>query len=139
MPRARSLQVWGSAHSGVSAWVLTFPGGRFTLLISPELHRGFSGEGQVLDHLAAGWERALPRVQALLRWDAMIDPSQIAESSGLSADEVTGSLAALAALGAVGYDLHQGRYFHRELPFDTSKISRLNPRLKRAEALRKRR
>jgi len=42
------VRVWADDNSDVSAWEVVFPTGRFTLLISPEVARGFSGEGQML-------------------------------------------------------------------------------------------
>src|SRR6185437_3551356 len=41
----------------------------------------------------------------------------------------------LGTAGLVGYDLAEGAYFHRELPFDTSYVRRLHPRLKSAQEL----
>ena len=53
MRHARRLRAWGD-DSGVSAWALDLPGARFHLVLSPDIWRGFSGEGQVLEELAAG-------------------------------------------------------------------------------------
>lgn len=39
--------------SGASAWVFRLPGADFTLLLSPAANRGFSGEGGILEALAA--------------------------------------------------------------------------------------
>jgi hypothetical protein len=50
---ARRLRAWGD-DSGVSAWALDLPGARLHVVLSPEPWRGFSGEGQVLEGLAAG-------------------------------------------------------------------------------------
>ena len=57
----RSLRIWSDADSGTSGWEVMFATGRFFLMLSPELHRGFSGEGQVLEKLASGrWQERLP-------------------------------------------------------------------------------
>jgi hypothetical protein len=56
-------------------------------------------------------------------------------SSGRSRDEVTGALAALALSGVVGYDLADGGFFRRELPFDLGRVERLQPRLRDARRL----
>ncbi|MCP4868944.1 MAG: SWIM zinc finger family protein [Proteobacteria bacterium] len=106
--KADSLRVFAGA-SGTSAWELTTPVGRYTFMLSPEVHRDFSGEGQALDALAGdGWERALPRVKASLQWQSALDVDAIADRSGLERSEVEGALAVLAAQGQVGYDLHLG-------------------------------
>ena len=43
--------------------------------------------------------------------------------------------ASLAAMGLLGFDLRENQYFYRRLPFKTSRILQLNPRLKNARAL----
>jgi hypothetical protein len=44
-------------------------------------------------------------------------------------------LAALGSRGLVGFDLGEGAYFHRELPFDLSLVEALQPRLQGARKL----
>ena len=51
------------------------------------------------------------------------------------ASEVSSALAALALSGIVGYDLADGGFFRRELPFDLERIERLQPRLRDARRL----
>jgi hypothetical protein len=134
--RARGLRIWGEEASGTSAWQLDLGTARFFLMLSPEVERGFSGEGQVLDTLAAGdWEAALPRVRAELNWQAELDPQALARRTGLALGHIEGALAVLGARGLAGYDLDPGRYFHRELPFDLERIEALQPRLVEARAL----
>ncbi|RZV36918.1 MAG: SWIM zinc finger family protein, partial [Acidimicrobiales bacterium] len=52
LPRAKSLRIWADEDTGTSAWEVRFAVGSFFLMISPEVYRGFSGEGQVLSALA---------------------------------------------------------------------------------------
>ncbi len=133
---ARSLRIWSDDQSGVSGWEVVFDAGRLFLLISPELYRGFSGEGQALERLAVGdWQSSLPQVQARLTWQAQIDPSEIARKAGLELHSVEAALAVLGSRGLAGYDVSAGRYFHRELPFELDKIDQLQPRLKDARKL----
>jgi predicted nucleic acid-binding Zn finger protein len=133
---ARELRIWGDDDAGTSAWEVVFPSGRFVLMVSPEIWRGFSGEGQMLQTLAGkDWEAALPRVRAELSWQSRVDAKRIAERSGLSVAQVGAALAALGARGLVGYDMSEGAYFHRELPFDMEAIDSLQPRLKAARKL----
>lgn len=134
--RAERLRLWSDAGSGASAWEVVFPVGRVTLLVSPETQRGFSGEGQALSTLAsAAWQQALPSVRAQLRWQNEIDVVEVAQATGLAADEVVAALAALGARGLAGYDCSSGRYFHRELPFDLERVEALQPRLLDARQL----
>jgi len=56
-------------------------------------------------------------------------------SRGLSAQAVGSALTVLGARGLVGFDLHEGSYFHRELPFDMARVETLQPRLVSARKL----
>ncbi|MBL8823001.1 MAG: SWIM zinc finger family protein [Planctomycetia bacterium] len=133
---ATELHVWADANTEVSAWEVVFPTGRFTILISPELTRGFSGEGQVLQQLASSsCTEALPQVKAGLRWQSRIDVAEVSRQSSLAPSQVTSALAVLGSRGLVGYDLHRGAYFHRELPFDLEKVEALQPRMLDARQL----
>ena len=130
------MHVWSDDGAGTSLWELRLRSGRFVLLLSPEVSRGFSGEGQALSTLAAGgWEAALPRVQAELAWQARISPSEIASRTGIAESDIQGALAALGTRGLVGYDVAEQAYFHREMPFDLAAVESLHPRLKAARAL----
>lgn len=99
---ATALRVYAPEQTDGPAatwWELELPGARFGLALSPHSARGFSGEGALLDGLAAD------------------DPQ-----------------AHLAAQGALGYDLAEGRYFARMLPFARD-VLLTNPRLARARRL----
>jgi hypothetical protein len=133
---AKELTVWASDDSPVSAWEVIFPTGRFSILISPELSRGFSGEGQMLERLASDAHAdALPHVKAALRWQARIDAAEVGAQASLTAAQVEAALAVLGSRGLVGYDLARRAYFHRELPFDMEKVESLHPRLLDARKL----
>ncbi len=133
---ARSLRGWADDRSGVSAWEMCFETGRFLLLLSPELYRGFSGEGQLLETLASKeWQTALSAVRAALTWNAHVEVAEVAGTCHLTEERVTAALAALGARGLVGFDLFEGKYFHRELPFDLGQVEALQPRLKNARKL----
>ena len=104
---AKALRIYGPDHGGhpaASAWAVELDDARFTLTLSPQPSRGFSGEGGLLTGLGLG-------------------------------DELDQTLAALAASGLVGHDAAEGSFFERELPFDTSRPPRDNPRLVDAQRL----
>jgi len=137
---ARRLRVYGDEVTGASAWELAFDDCRFHLVISPEVWRGFSGEGQALQAIASKqWEPVLPAVRARLKWQAVIDEQELSRVAGASEPAsntaIRGALTALGAQGLVGFDLAEGAYFHRELPFDLSQIDKLHPRLRDARKL----
>jgi hypothetical protein len=119
-----------------STWELSTPALRLSLTLSPEPHRGFSGEGAVLAALA-GDEVCddADLVSALLSWDPTIDVAALADAAGLSADRVRAALAQLGTAGRVGYDVAEAGYFHRVLPYDAVAAERMNPRLIGARAL----
>jgi len=133
---ANALRVFGQSDGDASGWELVFDNARFHLVLSPELWRGFSGEGQVLDMLAQGAEEpAITKAHAALNWNPVVVPEELRDRTGLDLAHVERALAALGSRGLVGYDLHEGRYFHRELPFDLTLVEKLQPRLKAARKL----
>lgn len=138
---ASALRVYGppvqpGSPPVASAWELALPGMRLVLALSPEARRGFSGEGAVLDALAAAdVAAAADLVGALLSFEPRVEPDLLAERSGLSGAEVRAALGQLGAAGRVGYDVAEAAYFHRELPYDASRIEGMNPRLRHARAL----
>ncbi|WP_127500597.1 SWIM zinc finger family protein [Actinoplanes solisilvae] len=144
---ATRLRVYGpavAAGSGpvASTWELSSPAMRLSLTLSPEPHRGFSGEGAVLEALAAD-EVAddAELVSALLSWaelsqkSATIDVDALATASGLPAARVRDALTQLGTAGRVGYDVAEAGHFHRTLPYDAAAVDRMNPRLVGARAL----
>lgn len=136
---ATGLRVYGPVPDGAaapSAWEVTLPGMRLTLTLSPDASRGFSGEGGVLEALAtdeAAEDAEL--VGVLLAWEPRIDPADLAEQAGLTADRVRAALTRLGTAGRVGYDVADAAYFHRELPYDADRVERHNPRLVSARRL----
>lgn len=133
---ANQLLVFAEDASQTSTWTLFLDEARFHLVLSPEVWRGFSGEGQVLDDLAASeGKKSLARVQASLKWQSRIDVPSLASKCSLSEGAVTAALSTLGAQGLAGFDLAEGKYFHRELPFDLSRVEMLQPRLKDARKL----
>lgn len=136
---AQSLSIHADEAQQASAWVLDFGDARFTLALSAEVWRGFSGEGQALRALlqASGTRTApaLAAVRAALHWQAALDVASLARDLRLEAAAVADALRVLGASGLVGYDVAAGHYFHRELPYDLSMMEDLHPRLADARAL----
>ncbi|MDF2144693.1 SWIM zinc finger family protein [Knoellia sp. p5-6-4] len=131
---ATSLDAF-SSDSGASGWVLHLPGARLTLLLSPEPHRGFSGEGGLLRALSAdAAEGAAAQLLEFLAWEPVVDPIALAELTGLPPEGVHAGLAVLATSGKVGFDVVEQSWFHRELPL-AERVERDNPRLVAARRL----
>ncbi|WP_020580139.1 SWIM zinc finger family protein [Actinopolymorpha alba] len=119
-----------------SAWQLQLDDAALVVVLSPEVRRGFSGEGGVLTDLAD--DQALRDADLLaihLGWEPDLDPAVLSASSGLGLDRVLRALACLGGAGRVGFDLAASSYFHRELPYDSDAIRGMHPRLRDAHAL----
>jgi hypothetical protein len=122
-------------QSAASAWEFLLPGARLTLMLSPEPWRGFSGEGAVLAALGRAQGEDARTLSALLAWEPYIDTVQLALETHLPEARVRDALAVLATNGQVGYDLHEGAHFHRQLPYGEDRLQLNYPRLKAAQAL----
>jgi hypothetical protein len=117
-----------------SAWELDLGTVRLTLTLSPDAFRGFSGEGALLESLAAGAASADEDLLGLLlSWEPVVSAPSLAASSGFSTERVRLALSRLAASGRLGYDLNAAGFFHRELPFALDEMA--HPRLTGARAL----
>lgn len=131
---ATEVRIYGL--DGASGWEVQTPDSRFYLVISPEVWRGFSGEGQVLSALATRTrDQASGIVRAALRWQSKVDVDALAAKAAVDRDSVSRALAECAVSGLVGYDLAEKAYFHRELPFNLELITKLQPRLAAARKL----
>jgi hypothetical protein len=141
---ARKLRVYAPDSGGLpapSAWELTLgaAGARFTLTLSPEKYRGFSGEGALLAALGASpgataTSEDADLISLLLGWDPVISLSRLSGCSSLPAQRAAAALATLASWGKVGYDLADAAYFRRELPLGGD-VERTHPRLADARSL----
>jgi len=138
---AKRLRVYGvdaARHDGpaASAWELVLDDANFTVVLSPEVSRGFSGEGGLLFDLSSSDAEADAEVLLpMLGWGQPIDISRLAASARLPLQRTRSALMFLAAQGRVGYDLSQGAYFHRELPLRADALLKMNPRLLDAKQL----
>jgi hypothetical protein len=134
------LHVYAAAspdgRPGPSAWEFAMADGRFWLVLSPEVSRGFSGEGAVLPDLADGQASLdADMIAALLAWEPRIEVARLAAGAAVPGDRVIRALGRLGAAGRVGYDLADGCYFHRELPYDPGAFEAMHPRLADARGL----
>ena len=133
---ARKLRVYAGESTRSSGWELVLDDARFHLVLSPEVWRGFSGEGQVLSDLTEDpGGAAAASVRSALRWQSRLDLEALARDCRLDARSVRAALARLSTAGVVGYDLAEGAYYHRELPYDYAGVEALHPRLMDARKL----
>ena len=113
------------------------PGMRLVLMLSPDAYRGFSGEGGVLNDLAAG-PAAEDAADLLAEFPAgapRVTVAELSRQAGLPADRVRRALTVLGSAGQIGYDLAEEAYFRRQLPWSAGAAEAYNPRLGAARAL----
>jgi hypothetical protein len=135
-PFADGLSVYANPRGTASEWQLGFGPLRFSLTLSPDVWRGFSGEGQGLSDLVAREPHAvIDGVRQALKWQAELRAEDFAANGTATLDSIRRGLTTLGSRGLVGYDLARGAYFHRELPFDLALVEELHPRLAGAREL----
>lgn len=136
LPKARSLRVHADEAQQASAWVLDFGALRLSLVLSAEVWRGFSGEGQALRALMNNGEGdAVANVKAQLQWQSRLDPDALALMLSVPKAKIEDALRVLGVSGLAGFDVTERAYFHRVLPFDLSIIEDMHPRMAGARAL----
>jgi hypothetical protein len=133
--RVYGPDVTASTQGAIGVWEFELPGARLSLMLSPEPYRGFSGEGAVIAALSQARSDDAQTLASLLAWEPAIDPVSLAAEAQLPHERVTHALSMLATSGQVGFDLHEQRYFHRQLPFGEDRVRRNYPRLEAAKAL----
>ena len=134
-PYAQALTVWTRPGAGprASGWQLDLPGARMWLVLSPDVSRGFSGEGQALDALSdPSTVEEADALRPLLDWSARLDEAALARGTGVDVARVRDLLAVLGSQGLVGRDAAEDAWFRRDLPFAAARIGTIQPRVRRA-------
>lgn len=137
-PFAKALAVYADDEGQSTAWELDFGSQRYTLSLSADVTRGFSGEGQALRDLSrhgAGGEDIVASLRAALAWQSELRAGELASRFSVADRDAAVALAVLGSRGLVGFDVGRGAYFHREMPFDLAQLDALAPRLKAAKKL----
>jgi hypothetical protein len=136
LPFADKLSVFNHSSGQSSTWQLYFGELRFSLTLSRDAWRGFSGEGALLDSLIEdvpeSWIDAMDNYSYT---NQEFNATALALNQNLDLKKVTNLSSQLAAMGMLGYDLDDNQYFYRRLPYKLERIMSLNPRLKSAEKL----
>ena len=137
LPYADCLRVFSHPSGQTTVWQLYFKDGvRFSLSLSKECSRGFSGEGAALadlvDDVPEEWLNGMNNYCSSNGW---FNADLFAVSHNLPASVMPQLTARLASMGLLGFDLDEGSYFYRRLPFNIGHIGKSNPRLVNAQRL----
>ena len=136
LPFANELRLFVHPTMQATIWQLYFGAVRFSLSLSRECWRGFSGEGAALDALLEdvpeNWIAAMDKYSYA---NQQFNPTLFAAREHINLDKAESLSARLAAMGLLGFDLDENSFFYRRLPFKTERILSLNPRMMAADKL----
>jgi hypothetical protein len=136
LPLLDKLYVYESSDKETSAFVCEFGKMQLLMAFSPDVYRGFSGEGKALENMSNDvpmeWVYGL---NSLLKANEMFDPMEISIENDVDFGTMDTLTAGLSSMGLLGYDLSANTHFYRRLPFKTERIMSLNPRFKNAKRL----
>lgn len=136
LPFADKLKVFPHPDMQSTTWQLYFGHVRFSISLSRDTYRGFSGEGAVLealiDDIPGEWVKAMDKYSYA---NQEFNPTLFAIKQNINLERVDTLTGRLAAMGLLGFDLDDNRFFYRRLPYKPERIMSLNPRIKGAEKL----
>jgi len=133
---ADELRVFPHATMQATTWQVYIGAIRFTLSLSRDTWRGFSGEGAALESLIEDIpDQWVELVDNYSYANQEFNSTLLAVNEGLDLQKIENITGRLSAIGLLGYDLDENNFFYRRLPFKLSRIMSLNPRLKDAEKL----
>ena len=131
---ADSLYVYRSSSEQSVAFVLHFKGVEMLFLLSDNVYRGFSGEGKYLENMIEEvpmeW---LVGINNFFKTNEVFSPAMVAIENDVNMGTMTTLQASLSSIGLLGYNLTDGNYFYRRLPFKPQRLISLNPRLQNAK------
>lgn len=136
LPFADKLKIFPHPNMQSTTWQLYFGNIRFSFSLSRDTYRGFSGEGAALealiDDIPDEWIEAMDKYSYA---NQEFNPTLFAMKEQIDFDRVDNLTGRLAAMGLLGFDLDDNRFFYRRLPYKPERIVGLNPRIKGAEKL----
>ncbi|MCI5056525.1 MAG: SWIM zinc finger family protein [Flavobacteriales bacterium] len=136
MTLADQLKIYAHPKMQSTTWQLYFGSVCFSLSLSREPWRGYSGEGAALDKLIDDTpDDWLEAVDNFAFANQSFNPAMMSVQEGLALPKVENIAAKLSAMGLLGYDLDENQFYYRRLPFKLQRILSLNPRLKGAQKL----
>lgn len=136
VPLADELRIFSHKAEQSTTWQLYFGSVRFSLSLSRDTWRGYSGEGAGLESLIEDVPDSLiSNFDNLSYANQEFNPVMLSMEHNIDLAKIENLSGRLSAMGLLGYDLDENQYFYRRLPFKMSRILSLNPRMKNAEKL----
>ena len=136
LPFLDSLMVYQSADGQSAGFVLMMGALQLVFAFSADAYRGFSGEGKALEQLIDDLSMELIYgVNSLLKANETFNPTLLSIEHDVYLGAMNTLTAQLSSMGLLGFDLVNNAHFYRRLPFKTTRILSLNPRLKNARKL----
>lgn len=136
VPLADALHVFSHHNNQSTTWQLYFGNLRFSMSLSRDFWRGFSGEGAALESLIEDVpETLITHFDKFSFANQSFNPTLLAIENDLDLKKIENLSGRLSAMGMLGFDLDENEFFYRRLPFKLNRILSLNPRLKNAEKL----
>lgn len=136
LPLLDKAFVYESSDRETCALVCEFGKMQLLMAFSPDSYRGFSGEGKALENMTENvpleWVHGL---NSLLKSNELFNPTMLSIEHDIEFGTMDNLTAGLSSMGLLGFDLSENLHFYRRLPFKTSRILSLNPRLKNAQKL----
>lgn len=129
LPLADELHIFTHPNDQITIFTLYFGTVKFSLSLSRDSYRGFSGEGAALDTLMDDMpEKWLSAMDNYSFSNQQFNADLFAIEQGIDRKQVDQVTIRLAAMGLLGFDLDENSFFYRRLPFKLERIMKLNPR-----------
>lgn len=136
IPMGDTLKVFAHPDMQSTTWQLYFGAVRYSLTISRDSWRGFSGEGAALEDLLEDIpQHWIDLTDKYSYANHEFNPTLFAMEEGVDMEKLDSITARLSAMGLLGFDVDDNKFFYRQLPYKLERILSLNPRLKDAEKL----
>jgi hypothetical protein len=136
LPHTDELRVFAHEQMQSTTWQLYFGPVCFSLTLSRDSVRGFSGEGAALEDLLDDTpQKWIERIDNYAYANHEFNATLFAIEEGVDVAKVNAITSRLSAMGLLGFDLDANSFFYRQLPYNPARILSLNPRLGEAEKL----
>uniref|UniRef100_A0AB33J0L3 SWIM zinc finger domain-containing protein n=1 Tax=Prevotella sp. GTC17254 TaxID=3236794 RepID=A0AB33J0L3_9BACT len=129
LPLADELHIFAHPNDQITIFTFYFGTLKFSLSLSRDCYRGFSGEGAALDSLMDDVpEEWISAIDNYCFSNQQFNADLFAIEHGIDRRLTDQLTTRLAAMGLLGFDLDENSYYYRRLPFKLERIMSLNPR-----------